>query len=217
MLRVVRTIINALVIVSALLAAAIPAQSQMTAPNPAKVAELKMVLRDLYVNHIFWVRSLVIATRLRQSAAAKVADEEGMENAKEIGQSITPYYGQAASQKFVTLFTGHYVAEKAYMNAAFANNFGGNAAAKKAAENRLMKNAEEIAAFVSGANPNLPKALVYRLLLTHGQQQVMAIDDIGKGAWSDEADMWNAMVKHIYTLTGTLAEGTAKEFPEMFQ
>ena len=43
------------------------------------------------------------------------------------------------------------------------------------------------------------------------------IDDIGKGAWSDEADMWNAMVKHIYTLTGTLAEGTAKEFPEMFQ
>src|SRR5438309_1452268 len=141
MLRVVRTIINALVIVSASLAAAIPAQSQMTAPNPAKVAELKMVLRDLYVNHIFWVRSLVIATRLRQSAAAKVADEEGMENAKEIGQSITPYYGQAASQKFVTLFTGHYVAEKAYMNAAFANNFGGNAAAKKAAENRLMKNA----------------------------------------------------------------------------
>src|SRR5207253_1472626 len=103
------------------------------------------------------------------------------------------------------------------VSASLANNFGGNAAAKEAAENRLMKNAEEIAAFVSGATPNLPKALVYRLLLTHGQQQVMAIDDIGKGAWSDEADMWNGMVKHIYTLTGTLAEGTAKEFPEMFQ
>ena len=67
------------------------------------------------------------------------------------------------------------------------------------------------------ATPNLPNPLVYRLLLTHGQQHVMAIEDIAEGAWRDEADLWDAMVKRIYTLTGTLAEGTAKKCPEMFQ
>src|SRR5438309_2540752 len=100
------------------------------------------------------------------------------------------------------------------MDAASANHFSGNPAAKKAAVDRLTKNAEHIAAFVSGANPRLMKATVYRLLLTNGQQHMAVIDDIGKGAWTEEAEMWDAMVSHVYTLTGTLAEGIAKQFPD---
>ena len=50
------------------------AQSQAATPNPAKVDDLKMALRDLYVGHIFWVRSLVIATRLGVSGSFRVIE-----------------------------------------------------------------------------------------------------------------------------------------------
>ncbi len=98
-----------------------PAQSQAATPNPAKVAELKLALRDLYINHVVWVRSLVIATRLGEKGAVSEADEYGEKNAKAIGQSIAPFYGQAAGEKFAVLFAGHYSAVKCYMTAAFAN------------------------------------------------------------------------------------------------
>ena len=100
------------------------------------------------------------------------------------------------------------------MTAGFANNFQGNSALKKAAVDRLMRNADEIAVFVSSANPNLPKGTVYGLLLTHGQQHVMSIDATAKKDWSHESDMWDPMVKHIYTISDALADGIAKQFPD---
>lgn len=216
-MRVLRTIVGVFVVAGMLLAPTLPpAHSQAAEPNPAKVAALKMALRDLYINHIFWVRSLVIATRLGEKGAVSEADEYGEKNAKAIGQSIAPFYGQAAGDKFATLFVGHYSAVKAYMRAAFANNFRGSAASKKAAVAQLTQNASAIAAFVSSANPNLPKGTVYGLLLTHGQQHIMSIDATAKKDWSAEADMWDPMVKHIYTISDALADGIAKQFPGKF-
>jgi hypothetical protein len=210
-------IFSAFTVVSIILAGSmLPAQSQAAA-NPAKVAGLKMALRDLYINHIFWVRDLVVSTRLGEKAAVKEADEYGLNNAKAIGQSITPFYGQAAGEKFVTLFVGHYSGVKAYMNAAFANNFKGNATLKKAALDRLTKNANDIAVFVSSANPNLPKGTVYGLFVTHAQQHIKSIDATAKRDWAGEADMWDPMVKHVYTLSDALADGIAKQFPDKFQ
>ena len=218
MLRMRYSALSALATIGLLAAGTVPpAHSQAAAPNPAKVAELRMTLRDLYLNHIVWVRSLVVTTRLGDKVAVGEADEYGIKNAKAIGQSIAPVYGQAAADKFTTLFVGHYSAVKGYMNAAFANNFKGNPALKKAAGARLLKNADEIAVFVSSANPNLPKETVYGLLLTHGQQHIMAIDAAAKKDWGGEADMWDPMVKHIYTISDALAGGIAKQFPDKFQ
>ncbi len=50
----------------------------------------------VYINHIFWVRDLVVSTRLGEKAAAGEADKYGEKNAKAIGQSIAPFYGQVA-------------------------------------------------------------------------------------------------------------------------
>ena len=213
-----RLILSTVAVMSVLFAWTVPsARSQAATPNPAKVAELKMAQRDLYINHIFWVRDLMVSTRLGEKAAIAEADEYGEKNAKAIGQSIAPFYGQAAGEKFATLFVGHYSAVKAYMNAAFANGFKGNATLKKAAIDKLTKNANDIAVFVSSANPNLPKGTVFGLLLTHGQQHVMTIDATAKRDWSHEADMWDPMVKHVYTIGDALADGIAKQFPDKFQ
>ena len=52
--------------------------------EPMKAAELQMTLRDLWVGHIFWVRSVVFATFYGDTAAAKVAEENVVSNAREI-------------------------------------------------------------------------------------------------------------------------------------
>src|SRR5205807_6960651 len=114
--RMTRFTLNSLVVITFVFAWIAPAaRIQAAVPNPAKVAELKMALRDLYVNHIFWVRDLVMATRLGDKAAAGEADEYGLKNATAVGQSIAPIYGQAAGEKFAMLFTGHYADVKGNM------------------------------------------------------------------------------------------------------
>src|SRR2546428_3788105 len=216
-MRTIWLAVSALVLLSVFVASSpLPVHGQ-TMANPAKVADLRMALRDLYINHVFWVRSLVLSTRLGETKAVSEADEYGLANAKAIGLSISPFYGQAAGEKFSSLFVGHYSAVKKYMSAAFANGFRGNATLKKAALNSLMQNAAELAVFVSAANPNLPKATVNGLLVTHVQQHVMSIEATAKKNWSHEADMWDPMVKEIYALSDALAEGIAKQFPDKFQ
>ena len=215
--RTARLIVGILVAAS-LTAWVVPPPAQGgPAPNPAKVAELKMTLRGLYDDHVFWVRDLVIATRLGIKGAAGEADEYGLKNAKAIGASIAPVYGQAAADKFTALFVGHYLAVKGYMKAAFANGFRGDAAQKKAALGALQRNGKAIAAFVASANPNLPQGAVYGLLVSHVQHHVMEIDAVVKEDWSGEADEWEPMIKQINSLTDALADGIAKQFPNKFQ
>ena len=215
--QAVRLLVSVLVAVSTAIWTVPPARSQGTAPNPAKVAELKMALRTLYADHVFWVRDLVIATRLGVTGQVSEADEYGLKNAKAIGQSIAPIYGDAAAQKFTTLFVGHYEAVKGYMKAAFANGFRGDAARKKAAVEALQSNGKAIAAFVSGANPNLPEGAVYGLLVSHVQHHIMEIDAAAKKDWSAEADEWTPMVAQVFGLSDALADGIAKQFPNKFQ
>lgn len=218
MVRFTRMLLGTVVAVGVMAAGFVPPTSaQTTAANPAKVDELKMTLRGLYADHVFWVRDLVIATRLNIKGAAAEADEYGLENAKAIGGSIAPIYGQAAADKFTTLFVGHYQAVKGYMRAAFADGFHGNAAQKQAALAALESNGKALAAFVSSANPNLPEGTVYGLLVSHVQHHVMEIDAVAKEDWSAEADEWGPMVKQIYSLSDALADGIAKQFPNKFR
>jgi hypothetical protein len=194
-----------------------PAQSRSATPNPVKVAVLKMGLRDLYIKHIFWVRSLVISTRLGEKTVANEADVHGLDNAKDIGESIGPFYGQMAATTLTELFVNHYLGVKGYMRAAFANNFKGNETLKKPAVDNLRQSADLIALFVSGSNPNLPKSTVYALLTVHVGHLIAAINATAKKDWSAEADMWDPMVEQIYILSDTLADGIAKQFPDRFR
>jgi hypothetical protein len=81
----------------------------------------------------------------------------------------------------------------------------------------MKKNADEIAALLSSANPNLPRVTVYGLLLTHAQQHMMSTDATAKKDWTAEAQMWDPMVMHIDTIADALAGAIAKQFPQKFQ
>jgi len=173
-----------------------------------KRMELNRALRDLWVGHIFWVRNVVLMTKFGDTAGAKIAEEQVVQDAKDIANSIVPFYGKDAGDKLFTLLAGHYGAIKEYMTADFA----GNKDAKTAAIDKLNKNADEIATFLSSANPNWPKSTILPALLAHGGHHVAQIDAINQKDFATEAKVWNEMKMHIYVIADVLASGIVKQF-----
>jgi hypothetical protein len=82
---------------------------------------------------------------------------------------------------------------------------------------RLLANADEIAKFLSGANPNLPYDTVRGLLAAHGSHHAQQISQFKAGQWDAEARTWEAMKDHMYVIADALADAIAKQFPDRFR
>ncbi len=177
-----------------------------------KAAELKLAFRNLWTDHIFWVRNVVLETEYGDKTAAKVAEDRVVEDAKSIANAISPYYGKEASDKLFSLLAGHYGAIKEYMNATFA----GDKKAMDTASGKLKKNADEIASFLSSANPNWSKGTLESALLAHGGHHMAEINEISKKDFSGDAKTWEAMKGHVFVIAGVLADGIVKQFPNKF-
>jgi hypothetical protein len=175
-----------------------------------KLYDLKAALRDLWVGHIYWVRNVAVATKYGDAEAAGVAEEKAVENAKAIAGSIGPFYGAAASDKLFALLAGHYGAVKEYMTATYAGDKGG----KDAATDKLVRNAGEIAAFLSGANPYLPKDTLTGLLTAHGGHHMAQLNALADKDYANEAKVWKEMKDHMYVVADALATGLGKQFPK---
>ncbi|HKR37581.1 MAG TPA: hypothetical protein VJT10_22245 [Steroidobacteraceae bacterium] len=179
----------------------------------AKVTATQAAERDLWVGHIFWVREVVRGLAEKNQAAADFAEKQVVANAKQLAGAIEPFYGKAASDQLFKLLAGHYTAVKAHATATVA----GDAAGAKKAIADLTANANEIAKFLSGANPNLPEATLKSLLAAHGGHHVQQNQQFAAHDMAGEARTWEAMKSHIYTLADALIGGIAKQFPDKFQ
>lgn len=177
-----------------------------------KTSQTAAALRDLWVGHIFWVRAVSVALVSKQDAAAKVSEQQAVENAKSIAASIEPFYGAAAKDGFFKLLAGHYGAVKAYLVATIADD----ASAQSTATRSLTSNAEEIASFLSKANPYLPKDAVQGLLLAHGGHHIQQIQQLKEGKFEAEAHTWEEMKNHVYQIADATADALAKQFAKKF-
>lgn len=181
-------------------------------PVPGAVVETKAALRDLWLGHIFWVRGVVFATVAKNGSAATAAEQATVANAKEIAGAIEPFYGPAASDQLFSLLAGHYGAIKEYLDAAVKQDSSSRATATE----HLTANAQEIAVFLSGANPHLPKDALEELLMAHGGHHLQQIQEVQAGQFDKEAATWSAMKGHVYVIADALTDALAKQFPEKF-
>ena len=181
-------------------------------PEATKTVQTDAVLRDLWVGHAFWVRNVVVETLRGNKAGASAAEQEVVANAKLIAASIEPFYGKAASEKLFKLLAGHYGAVKQYLDATTE----GSKSKQDAAMKVLTSNVDEIATFLSGANPNLPFETLKSLLLAHGGHHVQQIQQIKAKQYAEEARTWSAMKDHMYVIADALTGALAKQFPDKF-
>lgn len=210
-----------LVVVAALLAftfVGTTVQAAEEAPSDAapsaKLLATRQVMRDLWTDHITYVRNVVVATKDKNPEAAKAAEAAVVANAKTIAGAIVPFYGQEASDQLFKLLAGHWGAIKAYLEATDA---GDQAAANKA-QGELYANAKTIAEFLSKANPAWPFKTVDALLVGHAAHHIMQIQDIYGGRYDKEATTdWPEMRKNMNILGDALANGLAAQFPDKFK
>ena len=177
-----------------------------------KTLQTASSLRDLWLGHIFWVRNVSVAAIDKNDAATKSAEQQAVANAQAIAASIEPFYGAGAKDGFFKLLAGHYGAVKAYLVATVA----GDAAGQGTATQSLTSNAEEIAVFLSKANPYLPKDAVQGLLLAHGGHHIQQIQQLKDRKYEAEAQTWEEMKKHVYQIADATADALAKQFAKKF-
>jgi hypothetical protein len=190
-----------------------PGVTSATPADPAAVFETKAALRDLWVEHVFWIRSYVIATHAGDVAQRKVAEGEVIANAKALAGTIAPFYGQSASDGFLKLLAGHWEAVRDFNEATLAKSD----ASQKEAIAQLTRNAREISKFLSGANPFLPEEAVFGLLSSHAGHHISQIEQISSGRYQDEAKTWAAMRGHMLVISDAIADALSKQFPDKFQ
>lgn len=204
---------STLILITTLLTGSVSVDSEhdVTIIEQPTETELQLALRDLWTGHVFWVRSVVMATHYGDKAGAAAAEEQVVKNARSLADAVVPFYGEEAADKLFELLAGHYGGIKDYMKAEFADNKNGTRKASAA----IVSNAEQISVFLSGANPYLPKDTLMSLLSAHGGHHMAQIGAIDKGDFQSEAGTWDAMLKHMYTISDAMASALTKQFPKI--
>lgn len=174
--------------------------------------DTQSALRDAWVEHVFWVRNYVLASKEGNANQRKVAADEVLANAKGIAAAVASFYGKAGGDRMLELLAGHWGAVKDYADATFDKKGNG----QQAAADKLTANAKEIAAFLAKANPNLPENTLIGLLTAHGAHHVAQIQQIDKADYAGEAQTWHTMRTHMFVIADALTDALAKQFPEKF-
>ncbi|NBA96702.1 hypothetical protein [Pseudomonas sp. R5(2019)] len=183
-----------------------------TASPDSAALTTRLALRDLWVEHIIWIRNYVVANQAHQGAQADAAATQVVANATSIANSLAPLYGQPAADQLLKLLAGHWGAVKQYCDASVSQSAQG----KDKAVKDLTSNAKAIAAFLASANPNLPQDTLVTMLAAHGGHHIAQIDELAKKDYGAEAKTWAAMRSHILILADTLTAALVKQFPAKF-
>ncbi|MNN59581.1 hypothetical protein D3C81_1747060 [compost metagenome] len=125
---------------------------------------------------------------------------------------IKPYYGEAAGNKLADLLKEHILIAGKIVMAAKA----GNQEDVKKLEADWHRNADDIAKFLSAANPNWQFKVLQDMLYTHLQLITEIVLDYIKGDWKADIAATDKNEIHMIHLANILTEGIVKQFPGKF-
>jgi hypothetical protein len=180
--------------------------------NQSKVVELRIAQHDLWTEHVVWTRQYIVAS-VADAPDAQVAAERLLKNQEDIGNAIKPVYGQEAGDKLTALLKDHILIAVDLLNAGKA----GDNAALEAAENRWQTNADEIATFLSEANPNWSKEEMVSMLNEHLSLTKSEAVARLTGDYVADAAAFDAIFKHAVSMADGFTDGIVKQFPEQFE
>ncbi|MFL5500164.1 MAG: glycosyltransferase [Gemmatimonadaceae bacterium] len=181
-----------------------------SSPSPASM-QLRDGMRKLWSDHVVWTRLYIIAAAAGD-ASASTASARLLRNQEDIGNAIVPYYGAAAGTKLTDLLKQHILIAVDLVTAAKA----GDNAKVTDADRRWHANANDLATFLSGANPNWPKATVLAMLNQHLALTTQEATARLQGRWSDDASTFDSIFTQILGMADALSDGIVKQFPNRF-
>lgn len=135
-----------------------------------------------------------------------------LKNQEDIGNAIKPYYGEAAGNKLAKLLKDHILIAGKIVGAAKS----GDQANLKKFNTEWYKNADDIADFLSSANPNWNNKELKELLYMHLKLVTDQVVARIKKDWDAEIMAFDEGEDHIIKLADTLSKGIIKQFPKKF-
>ncbi|MBU8880954.1 glycosyltransferase [Bacillus sp. FJAT-29790] len=168
--------------------------------------------RRLWIDHVLWTSNYITSATTAGAKDQKQVLSRLLKNQEDIGNAVKPLYGEKAGNKLTDLLKEHIILAGKIVDAAKTG--------KKALVNQLNKkwyrNADDIAALLSSANPYLKNENLKKLLYIHLK---FVTNDLSSSLAKD----WNARIvsiddgiSHIIRMADTISTGVVKQFPEKF-
>jgi len=177
----------------------------------SKAGELKMAMRKLWEDHITYTRNYII------SALAELPDTDAvakrlLKNQDDIGDAIKPYYGENAGNKLATLLRDHILIATEVVKAAKS----GKKQELTDAQKKWSGNGKDIAAFLSGANPNWSRKDLEQMMQEHLDLTTDEVAGRLKKNWAADIEAYDKGHSHMLMFADALSGGITKQFPEKF-
>jgi len=177
-----------------------------------KKSAFQDAMRKLWEDHITWTRVFII------SAVADLPDKAAatdrlLQNQVDIGNAIKPYYGNAAGDKLTALLKEHITTAAEIVAAAKA----GDKPKQDDATKRWFSNADQIADFLSGANPkNWPQAEMRSMMHDHLDLTTKEVVARLHGDWTADVAAYDSIHQQILHMADGLSTGIINQFPKKF-
>lgn len=176
-----------------------------------KMVQLKGDMQKVWIDHTIWTRSYIVSAMSNRADQKDVLDRL-LRNQQDIGNVIKPYYGEAAGNKLADLLREHILFAGKIVAAAKV----GNQADLEKLEKDWHRNADDIAKFLSNANPNWSFKTLQDMLYTHLQLINEIVINCLKGDWKADIAATDKNEIHMIHLADILTEGIVKQFPDKF-
>jgi hypothetical protein len=180
--------------------------------SDSPAAGLRTALNLALREHVYLASAATRAALGRRDAEFKAAAGALDANSVAISKAIGSVYGPDAEKAFLPLWRRHIGMVVDYT----VGKATGDRAKQDRAVNELIGYTQDFGAFLSGANPNLPKAVVADLVKHH---VVTLKDVIDAQAANDQSRAFTAErtgAGHMQMIADPLAEAIVQQFPDRF-
>lgn len=185
-------------------------KKQETCISP-RMVQLKTDMQKVWIDHTIWTRSYIVSAISNRPDQKDVLDRL-LQNQQDIGNVIKPYYGEAAGNKLADLLREHILIAGKIVAAAKAGNQG----QVQEFEADWHRNADDIAKFLSTANPNWSFKTLQDMLYEHLRLITDIVLACLRGGWKADIAATDKNEIHMIHLADILTEGIVKQFPEKF-
>lgn len=180
--------------------------------NSVKYQALNKAMRELWSAHMYWTL-LTVDAFYNDPKGVDAKLHRLLQNQKDIGAAIVPFYGQAAGDKLAELLKEHIQGAVPVLQAAKSDD--------KAALDKAVKdwyaNAKKIGDFLASANPkNWMEKDTESALEMHITHTIAYSVSILKSDYTQSFGGFEEALHHMLHLADILSDGIAKQFPEKF-
>lgn len=172
---------------------------------------LKSTMRKLWEDHITWTRNVILCL-VDELPGKDQAVKRLLRNQDELGNAIKPYYGDASGKKLTELLYTHINISADVVTSAKE----GNATALDEANKKWSTNADEIAEFLSKANPNWTLGEMKMMMKDHLKLTTEEAIQRIKKDYDADVVAYDNIHNQILKMADMLSDGIVKQFPEKF-